>query len=55
VDHAERLTFESMAPPGDGYLRGNIAVMGSVAPLPSIESIISAFSTVLVKEWRIVG
>jgi hypothetical protein len=39
VNHAERLAFEGVAPADDSHLRRNIAVMGSVSPLPSTRSI----------------
>jgi hypothetical protein len=55
VNHAERLAFEGVAPADNGHLGWRIPVMGSVAPLPSIESITSAFSTASVSGWRIVG
>jgi len=55
VDHAESLAFEGVAPPDNGHLGWNISVMGSVAPLPSIESITSACLTASVSGWRIVG
>jgi hypothetical protein len=55
VDHAESLAFEGVAPPDNSHLGRNIPVMGSVAPLPSIESITSACSTVSVSGWLIAG
>jgi hypothetical protein len=55
VNHAECPAFEGVAPPDNGHLDWNISVMGSVAPLPSIESITSACSTASVSGWRIVG